>query len=69
MNILRSTTVDKVIPVVNHNFGMFGYPEQVKTDNGPQFRSNLWRNYLKSCGIGFRKITPLWPRSNSQDVF
>ncbi|KAL8559271.1 hypothetical protein ACOMHN_040395 [Nucella lapillus] len=66
VEIIRKTSVDAVIPVVDKVFAEFGYPKVIKTDNGPQFVSASWKNFLKHCGVKHRKITPLWPRSNSQ---
>ena len=66
VEILRKTTVESVIPVVDKIFSEFGFPKEIKTDNGPQFKSSVWREYMKECGIKHRRITPLWPRANAQ---
>ena len=66
VEIVRKTSVDSVIPIVDKVFAEFGYPKVIKTDNGPQFRSATWKDFLTHCGVRHRKITPLWPRSNSQ---
>jgi hypothetical protein len=66
VEIVRKTSVDTIIPVVDKVFAEFGYPKVIKTDNGPQFVSATWKNFLNHCGVKHRKITPLWPRSNSQ---
>ena len=66
VEIICKTSIDSVIPVVDKVFAEFGYPKVIKTDNGPQFRSATWKNFLTHCGVKHRKITPLWPRSNSQ---
>ena len=66
VEIVRKTTTDSIIPVVDKIFAEFGFPKVIKTDNGPQFRSATWKSFLKHCGVKHRKITPLWPRSNSQ---
>ena len=66
VEILRKTAVDAVIPVVDKIFSEYGFPKEVKTDNGPQFKSASWSNYMKNSGIKHRRITPLWPRANAQ---
>ena len=43
VEIIRKTSIDSVIPVVDKVFVEFGYPKVVKTDNGPQFRSATWK--------------------------
>lgn len=64
--IIRSTSADCVIPVVDKIMAMFGYPEVIKTDNGPPFQSKQWKSFLKTSGVRHRKITPLWPQANAQ---
>ncbi|KAK7094703.1 hypothetical protein V1264_006216 [Littorina saxatilis] len=66
VEVLQNTTVETVIPVVDKVFSLFGYPAQVKTDNGPQFISKLWKQFMQSCGVKHRRITPLWPKANPQ---
>ena len=44
----------------------YGYPELVKSDNGPPFNSQAWKDFLSTCGVKHRKITPLWPQANAQ---
>lgn len=51
-----------IIPTVDKVFALFGYPSVVNTDNGPQFKSALWKSFVKSYGIKHRRITPLWPK-------
>jgi hypothetical protein len=64
--VVQKLTANSVIPVADKTFAMFGYPEQVKTDNGPPFQSNQWCQFMKFNGISHRKITPLWPQANAQ---
>jgi hypothetical protein len=66
VEIMNCTSAEKLIPVVDKVFSTFGYPETLKTDNGPQFISNSWKNFMNSCGIKHRRITPLWPKANAQ---
>ena len=66
VEVMRDTSAEAVIPVVDKIFSVFGYPERIKSDNGPQFISSLWKNFLEECGVKHRKITPLWPRANAQ---
>ena len=66
VEILTNTGVENVIPIVDKVLSQFGYPIVIKSDNGPQFRSKLWQDYMKTCGIEHRRITPLWPKANAQ---
>jgi hypothetical protein len=66
VEVIRSTSADVVIPEVDKVFALFGYPEVIKTDNGPPFQSRDWGRFMRMCGVVHRKITPLWPEANSQ---
>jgi hypothetical protein len=66
VEVLRSTTADTVISRMKNIFAIFGYPVRIKTDNGPPFQSSTWSTFLSDCGVKHRKITPLWPKANSQ---
>ena len=55
-----------MIPLVDRVFSLFGYPEVVKSDNGPHFNGTNWAEYMKECGVKHRKITPLWSQANAQ---
>ncbi|RDH88672.1 MAG: hypothetical protein DIZ79_14650, partial [endosymbiont of Lamellibrachia luymesi] len=66
VHVTRSTSAETVIPIMESIFAMFGYPETIKSDNGPPFQSNAWSQFLQSCGVRHRKITPLWPMANAQ---
>ena len=43
-----------------------GLPVSVTSDNGPQFVSEVFEQYLEDCGIDQRKTTPLWPQANGE---
>ena len=42
----------------------FGYMHQVRSDNGPPFKSFEFQNFCKNSGINHVRVTPLWPRAN-----
>lgn len=66
VEIVRNMNTEKIIPIVDKIFSLFGFPKILKTDNGPQFISRKWKEFMNACGIEHRKITPLWPKANSQ---
>ena len=58
---MKTTTTDKVIQSLKSTFATYGIPSSIRTDNGPQFVSGEFREFLKEHGIFHRK-TPLWPQ-------
>ena len=66
VHVVKSTSAETIIPLLDQTFAIFGYPEVSKSDNGPPFQGSEWHTYLEQCGIKKRKITPLWPQANSQ---
>ena len=47
-------------------FTTHGLPQSLRSDNGPQFRSEVFERYLEDNGIDHRKTTPLWPQANNE---
>lgn len=45
-------------------FGEFGWPEAIKTDNHPVFRSRSVKHVLKWCGVNMRHSRPARPWEN-----
>ena len=66
VEVVQSTSSEVVIPVVDQVFSLFGYPEVVKSYNGPRFNGTKCADYKKESGVKHRKITPLWPEVNTQ---
>ncbi|XP_033739146.1 uncharacterized protein K02A2.6-like [Pecten maximus] len=60
----KSTTSEKTIKMFKGVFYTHGNPISVTTDNGPQFRSELFKDYLKQNGIEHHCTTPLWLQAN-----
>ena len=66
VHVTRSTSADTIMPLLDQTFASFGYPETIKSDNGPPFQSAEWKKFLTDRGIKHRRITPLWPQANAQ---
>ena len=66
VTIMKSTTTDKVIQSLKSTFATHGVPSSIRTDNGPQFVSGEFREFLKEHGIFHSKTTPLWPQANGE---
>ena len=66
VEILKSVSHRCVIPRLNQMFSMFSIPEVVKTDNGPPFSSDQFRQFASYLVFQHRKITPHWIRANAE---
>ena len=44
----------------------FGVPQEIVTDNGPQFTSHNFKEFCKDWGIKLTFATPRHPQSNRQ---
>ena len=64
--IMRSTTSEKFIECLEKIFTTHGLPQSLRSDNGPQFRSEVFERYLEDNDIEHRKTTPLWPQANGE---
>ena len=63
---MRPTTSEKVIECLEKIFTTHGLPLSLRSDSGPQFRSEVFEQYLEDNGIEHRKTTPLWPQTNGE---
>ena len=61
---MASTTAAKTIQVLRHLFGKYGLPEQLVSDNGPQFTSEEFGTFLKRNGVEHIRCAPYHPSSN-----
>ena len=61
---LKSTTANKTIEELRKLFVSYGLPEQMVTDNGPQFISEQFAIFVKSNGVKHIKSSPYHPATN-----
>ena len=61
---LRSTTASSMIAVLRSCFARYGIPETVRSDNGPQFASREFAEFVNSYGFEHRTSSPYYPQSN-----
>jgi transposase InsO family protein len=61
---MSKTNAEAVIRELNRLFGIFGYVEEVVTDNGPPFGSYELRQFLENKGIKITHSPPYHPQSN-----
>ena len=63
---LHSTSYEATKPKLDAIFSRQGYPEVLKSDNGPPFQGQEFAAWAKERGFTHRKITPLWPQANGE---
>ena len=63
VEIVSSTSVNTVIPKLDHILSTHGIPREIKSDNGPPFQGHSFAQYM---GFHHRKITLEWPKANSE---
>ncbi|KAK3739921.1 hypothetical protein QZH41_004932 [Actinostola sp. cb2023] len=59
-----STTATKTIDLLSVLFAAYGLPEELVSDNGPQFTSEEFGNFMKRNGITHTRTPPYHPASN-----
>ena len=64
VGIIHSTSGRTVIPKQDTILSIRRIPDVIKTDNGPPFQSEEFKQHALSSGFHHRKVTPLWPQSN-----
>jgi transposase InsO family protein len=66
VEILTTTSAKAAIPKLDAIFSRQGIPEILKSDNGPPFNGEEFKNFANHLGFKHRKITPYWPRANGE---
>ena len=61
---MSSTTVCKTLDLLRAWFASHGVPEQLVTDNGPQFIAEEFEAFSRNNGIKHIKSAPYHPASN-----
>ena len=61
---MTSTTSQRTIAVLRDLFSSYGLPDEVVSDNGPQFVSHDFTNFMKMNGIKHTLTPPYHPASN-----
>ena len=64
--IMKSTTAEKTISNLKIMFARHGNPLSIHSDNGAQFISETFANYLETIGAEHTKVTPRWPQANGE---
>ena len=64
--VMKSTTATKTIDELRCLFSRWGIPEQIVSDNGPQFKSDEFKQFLSENGITHLTTAPYFPATNGQ---
>ncbi len=54
--------------VINHVFRVFGIPQDIASDRGPQFASQFWQVFCQSLGATVSLSSGFHPESNGQGL-
>lgn len=66
IEVMQSTTTEKVIDRLADTFCRHGLPVTIKSDNGPQFKSIEFKEYCEQHGIMHHKVTAKWAQANGE---
>ena len=64
VKLMNSTTSQRTIAVLRDLLSSYGLPEEVVSDNWPQFVSHEFSNFMKMNGIKHTLTPPYHPASN-----
>ena len=64
VHIMHTTTSASTIVKLREIFTTHGLPEIIVSDNGPNFTSTEFENFLAKNGIKHTKVSPYHPASN-----
>ena len=64
VRVMSTTTVSRTLNVLCEWFSVHGIPEQIVTDNGPQFVAEEFDEFTNRNGIKHVKNAPYHPASN-----
>ena len=63
---MKETTTRAVIAALKDCFSRFGNPQKLVSDNGPQFSSFAFREFLEKVNVEHVRCAPLHAQSNGQ---
>ena len=64
VEIVNNTSAESTIIAMEKMFATHGYPEKLKSDNGPPFKSHALKEFFTEKGITHHRVTPRWPEAN-----
>ena len=63
---MKSTTASRTVEELRKLFAQHGLPEELVSDNGPQFIASEFEQFMHSNGVKHTKCAPYHPASNGQ---
>ena len=66
IDILPSESSKASIAVLKQHFARYGIPDEVISDNGPQFSSKEFAKFVKDCEFNHTTTSPHYPQANEQ---
>ena len=63
---MKSTTASRTVEELRKLFAQHGLPEELVSDNGPQFIASEFEEFIRSNGVKHTKCAPYHPASNGQ---
>ena len=63
---MKSTTASRTVEELRKLFAQHGLPEELVSDNGPQFIASEFEVFMRSNGVKHTKCAPYHPASNGQ---
>lgn len=67
--IVKSTSAKHVLPALNGFYEELGTPKVHKTDSGPPFNGQTFKEYSEEKGIIHKTTPPLHPQANEAETF
>ena len=61
-----STSTSETIKVLLSLFSRHSLPDKLASDNGPQFTSEEFKEFMSNCGILHIKTAPYHPQTNGE---
>ena len=64
IDMAKTATVMSTMAGFQHLLAVYGLPEQIVSDNGPQFTSEEFTKFLQANGVKHSQCSPYNPSSN-----
>ncbi|CAG2198053.1 unnamed protein product [Mytilus edulis] len=66
IDITKDTSSEKMIDSLENMLLRHGLPLSIRSDNGPEFTSKLFKRYLEDIDVKHVRNTPLYPAANGE---
>lgn len=64
VEILKPATAELTVLALRKMWASYGTPKFIKCDNGPQFKSTIFKRFYEEFGIKCQFTPPHWPQAN-----